>query len=188
MWAARRIGHLLDDARAERNPDLHKGKILAPGRRFGIVTPHTSLLVLEKDDQRRFLRGMKRRPLLQSAGGGLKDRRTYTHAVTTAELAARIKSLRRCRSGAVDPFVDLLGENRLRMRSVGDRTFYRTDDGIWVESDLLDRRPAEPRLIRFLSPEWSALAASDPDVARTLALGHTVLFRLSDGTAVQGME
>jgi Ca-activated chloride channel family protein len=188
MWAARRIGHLLDDARAEANPDLHKGKILALGRRFGIVTPHTSLLVLEKDDKRRFLRGMKRRPLLQSAGGGLKDRRTYTHAVTTAELAERIKSLRRCRSGAVDPFADLLGENRLRMRSVGDRTFYRSDDGIWVESDLLDRRPAEPRLIRFLSPEWSALAASDPDVARTLALGHSVLFRLSDGTAVQVTE
>ncbi|MHC4490437.1 MAG: VIT domain-containing protein [Planctomycetota bacterium] len=188
MWAARRIGHLLDDARAKRDSDRHKGQILALGRRFGIVTPHTSLLVLERDDQRRFLSGMKRRPLLQSVGGGLKDRRTYTRAVTTAELAARIKKLRRCRSGAVDPFADLIGENRLRMRRVGDRTFYRLDDGIWVEGDLLDRRPAEPRLVRFLSPEWSELAVSDPEVTRTLALGRSVLFRLPDGTAVQVVE
>ena len=188
MWAARRIGHLLDAARAGRNPDLHKEQILALGRRFGIVTPHTSLLVLERDDQRRFLSGMKRRPLLQSVGGSLKDRRTYTRAVTTAELAARIKKLRRCRSGAVDPFADLIGENRLRMRRVGDRTFYRLDDGIWVEGDLLDRRPAEPRLVHFLSPEWSELAASDPEVTRTLALGRSVLFRLPDGTAVQVVE
>ncbi|MHC4973006.1 MAG: VIT domain-containing protein [Planctomycetota bacterium] len=189
MWAARRIGHLLADARAEGDPKLHRGKILALGRRFGIVTPHTSLLVLERDDQKRFLSGMKRRPLLQSAGGGLKDRRTYTRAVTSAELAARIKKLSRCRSGAVDPFADLLGENRLRMRRVGDRTFYRTDKGIWVEGDLLDRRPADPRLVRFLSSEWSELAASsDPDVTRALALGRSVLFRLPDGTAVQVVE
>ena len=188
MWAARRIGHLLDEARAKGNADLHKATIVALGRRFGIVTPHTSLLVLERDDQRRFLSGMRREPLLQSVGGGLKDRRTFTHAVTSAELAARIKQLRRCRSGAVDPFADLVGENRLRMRRVGDRTFYRLDDGIWVLGDLLDRRPAEPRLVRFLSAEWSALAASDPEVTKTLALGRSVLFRLPDGTAVQVVE
>jgi Ca-activated chloride channel family protein len=185
MWASRRVGHLLDDARAKGPADLHKAAIRGLGRRFGIVTPHTSLLVLERADQRRYLGGMRRKPLLQSTGGGLIDRRTFTHAVTTAELAARIKQLRRCRSGAVDPFADLLGENRLRMRRVGDRTFYRLDDGIWIEGDLLDRRPAEPRLIRFLSPEWSALAASDPLVTKTLALGRSVLFRLPDGTAVQ---
>jgi Ca-activated chloride channel family protein len=188
MWASRRIGHLLDDARAKRKPGLHKSKILQLGRRFGIVTPHTSLLVLEKDDQSRFLRGMKRRPLLQSVGGELRDRRTYTRAVTSAELAARIKKLRRCRSGAVEPFADLLGKNRLRMRRVGDRTFYRGDDGIWVEGDLVDRRPAEPRLVRFLSPEWTALKNSDPEVTRALSLGRSVLFRLPDGTAVQVVE
>ncbi len=188
LWAARRIGHLLDEARAERSRDLHKAEIRALGRRFGIVTPHTSLLVLERDDQRRFLNGMKRRPLLQNLGGELKDRRTFTHAVTNAELAERIKKLRRCRSGAVDPFADLLGDNRLRMRRVGDRTFYRLDDGIWVEEDLLDRRPAEPRLVRFLSPEWSKLARSDPEVTRALALGRSVLFRLPDGSAVQVVE
>jgi Ca-activated chloride channel family protein len=188
MWAARRIGHLLDEARARGKENLHKQTILSLGRRFGIVTPHTSLLVLEREDQRRFLGGLRRQPLLQSAGGGLKDRRTFTRAVTTGELAARIKQLSRCRSGAVDPFADLVGENRLRMRRVGDRSFYRLDDGIWVESDLIDRRPAEPRLVRFLSPEWSALADSDPEVTKMLALGRSVLFRLPDGTAVQVVE
>ncbi|MHC4549690.1 MAG: VIT domain-containing protein [Planctomycetota bacterium] len=188
LWAARRIGYLLDEARAKSRPALHKTEIASLGRRFGIVTPHTSLLVLEQADQRQFLKGLRRQPLLQSDGGELRDRRTYTRAVTAMELAARIRSLRRCRSADVNPFEDLLGANRLRMRQVGDRTFYRLDSGLWVEDELVERRPAEPRVVRFLSAEWRALAASGAGVARALALGRSVLFRLSDGTAVQVVE
>jgi Ca-activated chloride channel family protein len=184
LWAARRIGHLLEDARRADDPDRHRPEIVRLGSRFGIVTPHTSLLVLEEGDQQRLLSGMRRRPLLQSAGGEMVARRAHTSARAATEVVRRIRGLRDARSGEANPFEDLLGGNRLRVRRVLDRTFYRVDDGTWVEDGLVEREPADPRVVRFLSDEWAALA-EDPAEAPALSVGRSVLFRLQDGTAVR---
>jgi len=186
LWAARRIGTLLEEARTKGDPALNATEIRRLGRRFGIVTPHTSLLVLEQEDQQRYLQGMRRQPLLNSAGGTLK-RRVYTRAVTAAELGERIKKLMRAQSGAVSAFDDLLGANRDHMRAVDDIAFYLSPEGTWVQEDLVDREPAAPREVRFGSPEWEALAA-DPGTARFLALGRAVFFTLEDGSAVRVLE
>lgn len=184
LWAARRIGWLLDEARRRNEPERHREEIERLGRRFGIVTPHTSLLVLEEADRQRLLAGMRRRPLLQSAGGSLRERAARTSARSETEVKARIRRLRDAQSGEANPFEDLLGENRLRVRRVGGTTLYRGDDGTWVASDLVDKEPADPRIVRFLSEEWRALA----EVAPELTAGRRVLFRLPDGTAVRVVE
>ncbi|MHC4341836.1 MAG: VIT domain-containing protein, partial [Planctomycetota bacterium] len=190
MWAARRVGDLLDQARTKGKPELHKAEIRMLGRRHGIVTPHTSLLVLEEADQKRFLTGMKRLPLMNTTGGGtIRAQGTVTAEVAVrAELGERIKRLKQCRSGAADPFSDLLGANRLRMRSAAGRTFYRSEDGTWVESALADAPLASARSVRFLSDEWQALADADTETARILALGRQVLFTNADGNAVRVVE
>jgi Ca-activated chloride channel family protein len=187
LWAARRIGHLLDDARRADKPELHRAEIVRLGTRFGIVTPHTSLLVLEQGDQQRFLSGMRRRPLLQSAGGEMVPKKAHTSARAATEVVRRIRSLRDAQSGEANPFEDLLGGNRLRVRRVDDRTFYRVDDGTWVEDGLVEKEPAEPRIVRFLSEEWAALA-EDASAVAALSLGRSVLFRLPDGTPVRVVE
>jgi Ca-activated chloride channel family protein len=187
LWAARRIGQLLEEARRANDPARHEAEITRLGTRFGIVTPHTSLLVLEEGDQARFLKGMGRRPLLQSAGGEMVARPAHTGARTDLDVARRIRKLREARSGEANPFEDLLGKNRLRVQRAGDATFYRGDDGTWVESDLVGREPADPRVVRFLSAEWEELA-KDPETAKALAVGRSVLFRLPDGTAVRVAE
>jgi hypothetical protein len=187
LWAARRIGHLLEEARRADNPDLHRVEIVRLGTRFGIVTPHTALLVLEEGDQQRFLNGMRRRPLLQSAGGEMVGRPARTSARAATEVARRIRGLRDAQSGEANPFEDLLGGNRLRVHRVLDRTFYRVDDGTWVEDALVEKEPADPRIVRFLSDEWAALA-EDPAAAPALSVGRSVLFRLPDGTGVRVVE
>ena len=186
LWAARRIGALLEEARHEGDPSLHAAEIGRLGRQYGIVTPHTSLLVLEEDDQERYLKGMRRQSLLRSEGGRMEDRRVVTREAT-AGLSERIRALARCKSGDVNPFEDLLGANRLRVRTVGDRTFYRGDDGTWVEADLVGNEPAEPRRVAFLSEAWQELAA-DEEIARVLALGDAVLFTGPDGAVVRVTE
>jgi len=187
LWAARRIGLLLDKAREANDPNLHREEIVRLGTRFGIVTPHTSLLVLEEGDQQRMLGGMRRRPLLQSAGGEMVARKAHTSARAETDVALRIRSLKDAQSGEANPFEDLLGANRLRVRHVQDRTFYRLDDGTWVEDALVDREPADPRIVTFLSEDWMALA-SDPSAAAALSVGRSVLFRLADGSAVRVVE
>ncbi|MGQ0614640.1 MAG: VIT domain-containing protein [Planctomycetaceae bacterium] len=190
IWAARRVGTLLAEAQAAGDPALHLREILSLGREFGIVTPHTSLLVLEEADQKRYLAGLRREPLLNTTSGGItlaRLSRTLA-APPAADVAERLKRLQRCRSGDVDPFDDLLGINRARMRSLGDRAFYLAEDGFWTEAPLLEREPADPRRVEFLSKEWFELAKAHPDNAQAMALGRSVLFRLPDGTAVRVRE
>ncbi len=190
IWAARRVGTLLAEAQAEGDPELHLREILSLGREFGIVTPHTSLLVLEEADRKRYLSGLRREPLLNTTAGGMtlaRFSRTLA-APPAAEVAERLKRLQRCRSGDVDPFDDLLGTNRARMRALGDRAFYLAEDGFWTEAPLLEKEPAEPRIVTFLSEDWFDLARGHPDNAQAMALGRSVLFRLPDGTAVRVRE
>jgi len=182
MWASRRVGTLLDDARAKNDPDLHKREIQRLGREYGIVTPHSSLLVLEQNDQRHFLKGMRRQPLLRTSGAGLVRRRgTITTAHNPrADVAARIRKLKRAAHGAANPFADLLGKNRARLRRAAGRTFYRGEDGTWVESSLTNREHEQVRQIVFLGEQWTKLAKLDPELAKILSLGRKVMFTMDD--------
>jgi len=191
LWAARAIGQLLDDARRSGDPERYRDRIEQLGRQYGIVTPYSSMLVLEQGDQKRLLGGMKREALLSSDGGQVVAVATETvtrAAPPCAELSERIARLRRCASGAVDPFGDLLGANRMRLRVVDERAFYRDESGKWVESDLIDAPPASPRLVKFLSDEWQELVDSDPGVARVCALGSRVVFHLSGDSIVKVID
>jgi Ca-activated chloride channel family protein len=190
MWASRRVGALLERARKAGNPDLHAKEIGRLGRQFGIVTPHSSLLVLEEADQKRFLNGLKRKTIdesLNTRGGGTMQRnRVVTAEVRRdADLAARIRRLTRCENGAENPFADLLGKNRLRLRRADGRTFYKGEDGTWVEAAFVGQDTSGARKVVFLSEDWFALAKGS---ARILALGQRVLFEAADGTVVQVVD
>jgi Ca-activated chloride channel family protein len=190
MWASRRVGALLDAARKAGNPELHKNEIGKLGRRFGIVTPHSSLLVLEEADQKRFLNGMKRKTIdesLNTRGGGTiqRNRVVTAEVLRDADLAKRIRRLRRCENGAENPFEHLLGKNRLRLRRAAGRTFYRGEDGTWVEAALVGLDTSGARKVVFLSSDWLVLAKNAP---RLLALGKRILFQADDGTMVQVVE
>jgi len=187
MWASRRVGHLLDEARRKGDASLHAATIRKLGHRFGIVTPHTSMLVLEESDQKRFLKGMQRQPLMNTTGSAAMRRRgpVTSERSGPAELAERIKRLSRARSGAVNPFGDLLGENLLRVRRAAGRTFYRSVDGVWVEAGLFGEKTDGARRVVFLSDAWQALREEH---AAVLAVGRDVLFSLEDGTIVRVTE
>jgi hypothetical protein len=190
MWASRRVGYLLDRARAAGKLERYHDEIEQLGRRFGIVTPCTSLLVLEEADQKRFLKGMRRRPLLRAEGGVLAvpQRGPVTSEIfSEADLLLRIRRLQRCRSGAADPFGDLLGANRGKVRRVEDRVFYRAEDGSWVESAWAGRDVSGAEQVRFLSPRWRELAVS-ATTARILALGRRVVFALNDKALVRVVD
>lgn len=56
LWASRKIGFLLDEMRLNGENAELKEEVVTLAKRFGILTPYTSFLVLE-DDQSRLARG-----------------------------------------------------------------------------------------------------------------------------------
>jgi len=52
LWAARRVGYLLDEIRLRGESKELKDEVTELARRYGIVTPYTAYLILEDEQQR----------------------------------------------------------------------------------------------------------------------------------------
>jgi Ca-activated chloride channel family protein len=52
LWASRKIGYLLDEIRLHGEDKELKTEVVRLAKRFGILTPYTSFLVIEEDEER----------------------------------------------------------------------------------------------------------------------------------------
>jgi Ca-activated chloride channel family protein len=52
LWATRRVGYLLDEIRLHGENDELKEEVVTLARRWGIVTPYTSYLIIEDEENR----------------------------------------------------------------------------------------------------------------------------------------
>lgn len=68
LWAHRKVAYLLENIRLHGENAELKQEVIRLAKKFGIVTPYTSYLVLEKNDQWRYEEG-ERRPLVQHQTG-----------------------------------------------------------------------------------------------------------------------
>lgn len=68
LWAHRKVAYLLEHIRLRGENAELKQEVIRLAKMFGIVTPYTSYLVLEKNDQWRYNEGEKR-PLVQHQTG-----------------------------------------------------------------------------------------------------------------------
>ncbi len=80
LWATRRVGYLLDQIRLHGESEELRKEVTRLARRFGIVTPYTSYLILE-DERRRDVPEMSR-----TIEGQARD-----HAHSDAELEVRVE-------------------------------------------------------------------------------------------------
>jgi Ca-activated chloride channel family protein len=80
LWAARRVGFLLDETRVRGESAELRDEIVRLAKRFGIVTPYTSYLIVEDAERQRRVAGGERRsrdafadapaPSAPASGGG----------------------------------------------------------------------------------------------------------------------
>ncbi|MFC1525433.1 VIT domain-containing protein [Candidatus Latescibacterota bacterium] len=154
LWATRKVGFLLDQIRLHGEEDELVDEVVGLSRRYGIITPYTSFLIVEDD-----------LPAPLAEGTGLRDK-GGSDAVRAAEDVA-----------------DYAGANTTsevrsqEVRYVGDKTFYRRD-GFWEDSEYDETRQAQT--YQYGSEAYFGLLRGRPDLGRYLALGVNVLFT-SDG-------
>ncbi len=177
LWAARKIGSLLNSIRLEGVDKETVDQIVKLSIRYGIVTPYTSYLVTEP-------------PAL----GAIEQERLSTQTFGEMKGAAAAPSF------GADAVQKAEGQNRLAqseaapaitsdasqtIRNVGSRTFVLRD-GIWTDT-AYDPETMTAKKIKFLSDEYFDLSRTNPTLASYLSLGTQVL--VVDGrTVIQIIE
>jgi len=175
LWANRKIAYLLNQMRLNGEQDELKEEIVRLAKKFGILTPYTSFLVME-DIQRRGGRDL----LLERAW--VNEARPVAPAEVKAGFkaafgkgafeAARKLSEERLASTVAGPSSDWgKVSGRQIIRYVGEKTFY-LKDGVWIDSAFKPGRKVFR--IRYLSSEYFDLLKKYPELGKFLAIGENV--------------
>ena len=190
LWAARKIGALLNQIKLNgESPELVES-VIRLSVRYGIVTPYTSYLVQEDasavggDANRRpgtpppppapILQAPPSAPGAPSGGSSGKD--SVDFSSKSAELSGSAglapAPTQAASVGRAAPDRGRSAAAGGVLREVGDRTFvYR--GGQWVDTAYTAEMPI--KAIPFLSDAYFVLLTAHPEIAEALALGDRVL-------------
>ncbi|MBI2837178.1 MAG: VWA domain-containing protein, partial [Acidobacteria bacterium] len=201
LWATQRIGYLLDQLRLHGEEKELVDEVTQLARRFGIITPYTSYLIVE-DETARITRNELR-----------SDSATFGVAPGAASPANRQKAAEEYRSmqeksGAssvtASSEVEALkqaqnlgqiyqGKKRLdytdkdgkvqnlasQTKNVQGRAVYQAGN-FWVDSKIQTLKQQQAKRIQFGSAEYYALLDKEPLSAQYLALGRNVRFAIGE--------
>ncbi|MBC7219990.1 VWA domain-containing protein [Candidatus Bipolaricaulota bacterium] len=151
LWAARKIGHLLNIIRFEGETEEIKNEIIALATKYGIATPYTSFLVREEERTAAYYADPL--AMMVRTGPAAVGTAQATQALTEAETVQRAD----------------------HVREVSGRVFLLLD-GVWQESTYEKNTPTVA--IVYLSEAYFHLLDEFPEIGPILALGEVVIFKL----------
>jgi Ca-activated chloride channel homolog len=151
LWATRKVGFLLDAIRLHgEDPELVEA-IVALSKRYGIITPYTSFLIVE--DQPPVAAPLLDKSSAADSGAGAVAASEALRGYAEADNTAGVRSE--------------------EVRYAGVKTFYLRD-GIWQDSELDETTAAQE--YAFGSTAYFDLVARRPELGPYLALGQEVVF------------
>ncbi len=177
LWATRKIGHLLNRIRLEGPDQETVDQIVRLSLRYGIVTPYTSYLVTEPAP---FEAADRDRIIMEQ----MLEMEAAAAAPSYGQEAVQKAADQGALAGAEAP-VSPDQEAADVVRIVGART-YLWNDGVWVDT-AFDPGAMQTVKVPFLSQEYFALVASQPELADGFALGQRVI-ALSEGLAYEVVD
>lgn len=196
LWAARRIGYLLDQIRLNGHDQELVDEITELARTHGIITPYTSYLIVEDEERRVIHEELESK--YQTLGNISADMQDFKEASRLeydkmqektgkdgVQASEEVQSLNRAFNHRQTKqglsrlkLTDASGrelELERRLKNVQGRAFYN-DGTYWVDSQVQRMKKAKIRAIAFGGQEYFDLLKEVPQVSRFLALGQKVLF------------
>lgn len=189
LWATRRVGWLMEQVRTNgENPEL-RDEIVDLGTRYGIVTPYTSYLALENNNQSRnfaftpggLARGKDKSNVFSAdsaptgsvsvAGASPTPIPHAPPTMVTGEQAIRLSKAAREQQDASRLKLD---ERLTSMRRAGGKTFYLVD-GVWIDSEFKAESKLEETAVKFGSDEYYALLKKNPKLGSYFSLGERIV-------------
>ncbi|MGA1845195.1 MAG: trypsin, partial [bacterium] len=199
LWAARRIGFLLDQIRLHGEDRELVEEITQLARHHGIVTPYTSYLIIEDELDRAARNELDRAH--QTLGGIASGDKELAERSKEGFLDMKVKSgykgvraseevqvlndawnLAQTRQGESRlSFKDSMGKTQQlthQVRNIQGRAFYNTGN-VWVDALLQAQKKKKQVRIQFASEKYFELLKKEPQAAQFLSLGRNVRFTLN---------
>ena len=168
VWAARRIGELLESIRLDGENPVLVEEVVALSKEFGIVTPYTSYLVTE--DEATAMDALRRNGARGTGGAVVRSDAEPAEAMrassgrTAVSLSRDLAALKQSRQVADQP----------TLANVQGQTFVMSETDTWntqAASEGLDTWK-----VTFGSEAYFAFARAYPDAVPFLELGQNVQF------------
>lgn len=198
LWASRAIGYLLDQIRLHGESEELKKEIIQLARTYGIITPYTSYLILE-DEEQQVSRGqlppqyqLLRLNLLDTGNQQFFTAREGDYADLTSKSGpASVAGSQAAQSLGLATNIDQTRPGAYRLsyrdrrgreqnlasqfRMVQGRAVYQSGD-FWVDSEIQNNPAAQISRIQFASEDYFKLLKEEPQSGQFLALGRNVRF------------
>jgi Ca-activated chloride channel family protein len=172
LWAARKIGSLLNSIRLEGVEKETVDQIVKLSIRYGIITPYTSFLVTEQPA----LGAVEQERLSTQAFGEMKA--APAAPASGADAVQKAETQNHLAQSEAAPAISR--EAGQTVKTVGSHTFV-LKDGIWTDTTY-DPDTMTVKKVKFLSDEYFELSRSNSSLAACLSLGKQVL--VVDGPSV----
>jgi Ca-activated chloride channel family protein len=201
IWASRRVGDLLDQIRLTGENEEIKDEIVTLSRRYGIITPYTSYLILE--DEKLSLSSNRNTDnngfsIFNSqlmGEGSLTMEKEYDDLKKDNGSISRTQSTEVQQLNTVTNYADTKVANK-RMKAKGGlglendkaedfvnyntlangRAMYYSADSIMIDADVMTNLNLEKKEIKFASKEYFDLANTDKTAKEYMSKSRNVQF------------
>jgi Ca-activated chloride channel family protein len=178
IWAQRKVAYLVDAIRLNGEDKELIDEIVRLSKKYGIMTPYTSYLVLEEDQavtsaptdllRERLTLGRPMAPEVRTASEA-NGRGAADAAYKASGRAAAVQASRRLQELKLG---DREGVGVESIKRVGEKIFYLRD-GVWVDSEY--EKDAGTEKIVYASDAYFDLVAKEPELSKYLAVGKRVI-------------
>ena len=187
LWAAQRIGYLLDEIRLHGQEKELVDEVTELARKFGIVTPYTSYLIMEDEKVRvrredQVFNALPVAPMLK----GEYDAMNAPAGAASVQASKEVEAMKNAQNLAQAN----QGQARINTssRNVAGRAVYNVNSN-WIDSKVQSMRNQQNvRRVQFASAAWFDLLHKEPNAAQFLALGKNVRFALNESEIVEVYE
>jgi len=173
LWAQRKVGYLLDEIRTQGDNNEIKDEIIRLSKKYGIVTPYTSFLVLPEEEAQRLPAGDRRalaRQSFDTGSAGIKKEKG-ADAVTASKVMSELKASPAPMTSNKPQWLEDSGI-KAEIKYIGTKTFILKKD-VWTDTEY------EPEMkvkeIKYGSDEYFSLLSKEPALGKFLALGKNLI-------------
>jgi Ca-activated chloride channel family protein len=191
IWATRKIGFILEQIRKNGADEELKNEIITLAKRYGILTPYTSYLVMEDQtpDRINLRRSMAPQGVTHDEFRAESKRYSVNRLESLSEGSDAVGASRELNSMkmAAAPSYTSPQKTRTRgltmpeMKEVAGKTFYLIDE-TWIDSQVKNKEIT--LTLEAWSDEYFALLKKHPQLGRYFSLGEKVIVDF-DGRVIE---